>query len=338
RDTYPTYSALAVDPNSNEVFLQDENLFGLKVFNRTDNTPPSASFTEPKRILAGLNTKLEFNCALYIDPQSGDIYSVANDTVDTTVIFPREAKGNVNPKREIQTPHGTWGIAVDEEKQELYLTVQHSNQVIVYRKMAEGKEKPLRTLQGDRTQLEDPHGIALDTRNQWMFVVNHGNARTTAMPGTGRFEPPSITVYPLNASGDTAPIRIIEGPKTQLNWPAHLSIHPERGDLYVANDSGNSILVFRETDSGDVAPTRVIQGPKTGLLNPTGVFVETKNQELWVSNMGNHSATVYPLTANGDVAPLRTIRSAPQGKVALAIGNPGGATYDSKRDQILVPN
>ncbi|MBI4464314.1 MAG: hypothetical protein HY647_06375, partial [Acidobacteria bacterium] len=65
RDTYPTYSALAVDPNSNEVFLQDENVFGIKVFNRTDNTPSSANFTEPKRILAGLNTKLEFNCALY---------------------------------------------------------------------------------------------------------------------------------------------------------------------------------------------------------------------------------------------------------------------------------
>src|SRR2546429_579133 len=39
-DTYPTYSAIGVDTNSNEIFLQDENLFGIKVFNRTDNTPP----------------------------------------------------------------------------------------------------------------------------------------------------------------------------------------------------------------------------------------------------------------------------------------------------------
>jgi len=54
--------------------------------------------------------------------------------------------------------------------------------------------------------------------------------------------------------------------------------------------------------------------------------------------MGNHSATIYRRTANGNAAPLRTIRSAPQGKVAMAIGNPGGVAYDSKRDELLVPN
>ncbi len=87
-----------------------------------------------------------------------------------------------------------------------------------------------------------------------------------------------------------------------------------------------------------MAPRRVIKGPQTGIKNPTGVFVDLKNEELWVSNMGNHSATVYPLSANGDVAPLRTIRSAPLGKLALAIGNPGAVGYDSKREEILVPN
>jgi len=38
------------------------------------------------------------------------------------------------------------------------------------------------------------------------------------------------------------------------------------------------------------------------------------------------------------VPPLRTIRSAPLGKQALAIGNPGAVAYDTKRDEILVPN
>jgi len=96
--------------------------------------------------------------------------------------------------------------------------------------------------------------------------------------------------------------------------------------------------VFRTIDKGDVAPVRVIKGPKTGLKNPIGVFVDTKNNEVVVSNMGNYSATVYPRAANGDVAPVRTIRSAPQGKLALVMGNPGGVAYDAKRDEILVPN
>jgi hypothetical protein len=54
--------------------------------------------------------------------------------------------------------------------------------------------------------------------------------------------------------------------------------------------------------------------------------------------MGNHSATVYSITDNGNVAPLRTIRSSPAGQLAAELGNPGGAAYDTKRDQILVPN
>ena len=64
RDTYPTYSAVALNLQTNEVFLQDENLFGIKVFDRLDNTPPTAAFTEPKRAIAGGGvTKMEFNCA-----------------------------------------------------------------------------------------------------------------------------------------------------------------------------------------------------------------------------------------------------------------------------------
>ena len=48
RDTYPTYSAIAVDTVSNEVYMQDENLFGFKVFNRLDNTPPNAPIYRAK--------------------------------------------------------------------------------------------------------------------------------------------------------------------------------------------------------------------------------------------------------------------------------------------------
>ena len=146
----------------------------------------------------------------------------------------------------------------------------------------------------------------MDTKNNWMFVSNHGNVKDSKPPGAGRFEPPSITVYPLQASGDTPPLRIIEGPKAQLNWPAHIYADPEHGELFVANDVGDSILVFRETDSGDAAPIRVLKGPKTGIKNPTGLFVDGKNDELWVSNMGNHRAVVFPRTANGNAAPRRT--------------------------------
>jgi len=44
-DSYPTYSAVAMDHESNVILLQDENLFGIKEFDRLTNTPPSARFS-----------------------------------------------------------------------------------------------------------------------------------------------------------------------------------------------------------------------------------------------------------------------------------------------------
>ena len=338
RDSFPTYSAVAVDIANNEIVLQDENLFQIMVYDRMANTPPTASLTEPKRVIAGHDTKVEFNCGLYIDPKTGDIYSVNNDTLDTLSIFSRNARGNARPDRMLHTPHGTYGIAVNEETQEIYLTIQHENEVVVHRKTAQGEDKPIRTLQGAHVGLADPHGIGIDTKNQLMFVANYGNAHKNKVPGSGTFVPPSINVYPLKASGDTPPVRVIAGPKTQLNWPAHVYVDQEHAEVFVANDGESSILVFRVTDNGDVAPARVLKGAKTQIKNPTGIFVDTVHDELVVANMGNHSATVYPRSAEGDTEPMRTIRTAPPGKAALQIGNPGSVAYDTKRDAIITPN
>jgi DNA-binding beta-propeller fold protein YncE len=339
RDTYPTYSAIAQDPLTGDILLQDENLFGIKFFDRMTNTPPNAAFSEPKRMLVGHNTKLEFNCGLYVDPKTGDIYSVNNDTTDMLVIFEHKAEGDVPPSRELRTPHGTYGIAVDEEAGEMYMTVEHTNAIVVYRKQAEGTEQPLRTITGFSTQLEDPHGIAVSPEHELIVVTNHGNGREKSGDVVyGKFDAPSITFYPLKADGNIEPLRIIEGPKTELNWPAHVWVDPDRREFYIANDGDDSILVFDLNASGDVAPKRTLKGPNTQIKNPTGVFVDFKNDELWVSNMGNHRATVYPRSANGDVAPKRVIRSAPAEKIAQAIGNPGAVGYDTKREEILVPN
>src|SRR5262249_58783905 len=152
---------------------------------------------------------------------------------------------------------------VTEDKELFYLSVQYPPQVAVYRKLASGNEKPLRLIQGESTRLSDSHGIAIDAKNKLLFVNNWGNISDYRIPGSGRFEAPSITVYKLDADGDAPPVRVIQGPKTQLNWPGAMSVDPDRQELYVANDLGQAIVVFRESDSGDVQPVRVIKGQKT---------------------------------------------------------------------------
>ena len=360
RDPYAAYSAVAVDNTHNEVVLTDENLFNILAYDRQANTRPT-SVTDPKRIIGGLNTKIEFQCGLYIDPANGDIYAVNNDTIDTLVIFSRQAIGNVAPDRELHTPHGTFGIAVDEEARELFLTVQHDNAIVVFNKTAKGTEAPIRVIQGDDTGLADPHGMALDPKNKLLYVTNHGSVhevrppvagekkrrvnlpgwpltRDDAVPGSGKMLPPSITVYATDAKGDARPVRTIQGPKTQMDWPTGIAVDYERNEIFVANDGGNSMLVFDASAGGDVAPLRVFKGPKSLISNPTGVYLDKKNNELWVSNFGNHTAAVYSPTAQGDAAPLRVIRSAPPSQPVPGMGNPHPIAYDTKREEILVPN
>ena len=356
RDPYSAFSAVAVDHKNNEVILADENLFQIAVYDRTANTPANAKMTEPKRLIAGDKTHIEFQCGVYVDPKTGDIYAVNNDTVDDLVIFSREARGNVPPDRALHTPHGTFGIAVHEEREELFLTIQHDNAIVVYKKYANGEEPPIRLIQGDRTLLADPHGIAIDEQAGLLYVTNYGATKSfeqqrpqrgsgvhtarplqDAPPGTGRFYPPSINVFKLNDNGDSAPQRQISGPKTRLNWATGLAIDTERNELLVANDMGDEILVFALDAAGDAAPVRVMKGPKTLLKNPTGLYLDKVNNEFWVTNFGNRTATVYQRGANGDTPPLRLIRSGPIDSVPM-LGNPHPVAYDTKREQILVPN
>jgi 6-phosphogluconolactonase (cycloisomerase 2 family) len=275
---------------------------------------------------------------MYIDPQNGDIYSVENDVGNMVEVFSDSAEGDVAPIRKLVVTHRAYAMAVDEGKQELYVSVQDPPGVEIYRKQAAGEEKPLRVLTGENTRLADTHGIAIDEKRKLLFAANWGDIANRRVAGTGRFQEPSITVFALDAKGDAAPLRVIQGPKTQLDWPGTVSLDPETGDLYVANDVGNSILVFHGTDQGDVAPARVVKGLATGINSPMAVFVDAKNREFWVANTGNASATVYPIAANGNVAPLRTIRSAPEGKQSLKFGKTQAVAYDSVRQQILVPN
>jgi DNA-binding beta-propeller fold protein YncE len=365
RDNYPAFAAIGVDPERGEVTVTDENLFQVLTYDRLENAAPEA-ISKPKRVLSGDTTLIEFQSGLYVDPVNGDLFAPNNDTVDTLVVFAQGGNGDIAPKRALHTPHGTFGIAVDEKRGEMYLTTQHDATVVVFRKNADKNEAPIRLLQGDDTGLADPHGIAIDPVKEVFYVANYGSrasrdakreirtgvpgsgkgrdrenwpyGREYAIPGSGSHAEPSITIHALGAKGNDKPVGKIQGPKTQLNWPTGIAFDPERRELFVANDMGPSILVFDAEARGDVAPKRVLKGAKTKLANPTSVALDRKNGELWVANFGGHTATAYKIDAVGDTPPLRTIRAAPESAPSLMIGNPGALTYDSKRQEILVPN
>ena len=245
----------------------------------------------------------------------------------------------------------------------MFLTIQHDSAVVVYPKFAEEEDSPIRLLQGDRTMLADPHGIAVDTKNQLMFVSNYG-AVSRRDPNQqnqelGREKPRAselaagtlqrsarlrAELAPLNQCLSLESVRrhtSVESHSrpqdTNELAGSHLSGPGARG---VVRGQRHGELHHRVRFDGrrDMAPKRVLQGPNTMIKNPTGVFVDLKNDELWVANFGNHAATVYKRDASGDTAPLRVIRSGPLGEQALGIGIRNPVAYDTKREEILVPN
>ena len=272
KDPNPGFSGVAVNSEHNMLVVTDENLFQILEYNVQENTAPRARFSEPKRIISGTDTRAEMMCGVYIDPKTREIYVMNNDTQSYMPVFAPDAKGNAKPTRYLAGVRG-FAIAADEQAGLLYMTNQ-SGSIMVYRKEAAGDDKPVRRIEGNNTLLQDPHGIVLDTRNKVIYVSNFGNVDLRAATGQGRygkFELPSITVYPLEGQGDIKPLRVIRGPKTLMNWPSHLALHLERQELFVANDADDSVLVFKAGDEGDAAPIRVLKGPNTGIKHPPGI-------------------------------------------------------------------
>ena len=70
----------------------------------------------------------------------------------------------------------------------------------------------------------------------------------------------AILTYRGAANGEERPIRIIQGPHSQLDAPEHLEVDPVHNEIFVPTYDG-AVLVFARGGQGDVAPIRVLRGP-----------------------------------------------------------------------------
>jgi len=350
-DPYPVFNGVAVDPDNNLVVMTDVNRKTLVVYDRRTAATNPADLTLPLRQIIGPETNLGFVAGVALDPDRREILTVNNDIEDTMVGLPYAANGNQVPSRLLAVPHQAWGIALGRSMGEMCLTVEDKNAVVFYPRDANGVSRPKRTIAGPDTELADPHGLYWDERHNEITVANHGNFKGmfkdtgggceptgTADPEAGEFKLPSINIYAGDAEGNSRPLRKIQGQHTELDFPMGLSVDEAHGEIIVANNGSNSVLIFRRGATGDVAPARVIAGDRTGINHPMGIALDTKNDEIWVSNFGDHTAVAFARNASGNAAPKRVIRTAPVGTPNAGFGNPQTAAYDSKRQEILVPN
>jgi DNA-binding beta-propeller fold protein YncE len=143
---------------------------------------------------------------------------------------------------------------------------------------------------------------------------------------------PRLAVFARQANGQVAPLRVLEGQKTEISRSLHgIYVDIPNDEIVIPSNVAGAILVFGRTQSGNTPPRRKIQGARTRLHSPQGVAVDDKHDELVVSNDTRNSILVFERTANGNAAPLREIIGPRTG-----ITNPQGIVVDPVHDEIIL--
>jgi hypothetical protein len=167
----------------------------------------------------------------------------------------------------------------------------------VFARLADGNAQTVRAISGQATMLgRTMHGIAYDEVHDEIVVPQQfGQA---------------ILTFRGSADGPDAPIRVIQGPKTQLISPDGLSIDAARGEILVPE--GNRVMVFPRMAQGDVAPVRILGGPDTRLGRVLEAMVDNVRDVLVVLSTPPEDRIAYQIaifdrTASGNAKPKRVI-------------------------------
>jgi len=252
---------------------------------------------------------------------------VANPRI---AIFARLANGDTGPVRVIEGGHTrlartSHAIAFDDKNDEIVVPNPFAEAVLFFRGGASGDEAPIRSIQGQKTLLQDNDELTLDTVHGEVIVPTRQ----------------AILVFSRLANGDAAPVRVIGGPKTRINRARGIAVDPVNNIIAIGNRDPNGILIFNRTDDGDVAPLRIISGPKTGIYATKGFTINPARRELVATveargvqvnrNLGDSYVGVWNYSDNGDVAPKAILKGVDTGLIA-----PRGAALNLKDQEMYV--
>ena len=163
-------------------------------------------------------------------------------------------------------------------------------QIAAFPRLGGDNTAPVRSLQGQKTLISRTmHGFAYDEPRDEIIVMS---ALAQA-----------VLVFRGGANGEEPPLRVIQGPHTQI-WGnpyganSQVSIDVVNNEIYVPVIP-NSILVFDMTANGDVAPKRVLKGISGAIA------VDPIHNVLIVNT--NSALNIFDRTVSGDVKPKAII-------------------------------
>ena len=238
--------------------------------------------------------------------------------------FARLANGNVAPVRNIagqatKLVRDSHDIYYDEANDEIVVASAFGQAILYYKGGANGDEPPVRILQGPHTQIQMPgYGVYVDSVHNETYL----------MEGRDRPGEEYLMVFPRDAKGDVAPLRVIKGPDTMLKDARSIAVDPIHNVIAVA--SRNGMLIFDRTANGNVKPLRVIKGPGNNnfrLLASKGYIISggggaedggggrrgegrgNDEAQAQAPAQGRPALRVWSINDDGRVPPLFEIRS-----------------------------
>ena len=173
-------------------------------------------------------------------------------------------------------------------------------QIAAFARLARENTPPVRSIQGQKTLISRTiHGLSYDAIHDELV---------TPSPFAQ-----AILTFRGSADGEEAPIRVIQGPHTQILGVTNMvGVDPDNNEILVPTLPGD-ILVFDREANGDVAPKRVLSGPDTQIRvtrnltaeSPGQAHVDAKRNLLIINTAGK--ILIFDRLASGNAKPKAVI-------------------------------
>jgi 6-phosphogluconolactonase (cycloisomerase 2 family) len=207
---YHALKGIAVDPINGDTYVANPDSNAILIYAASAHGKAT-----PIGTIAGSQTGLNGPFGVALD-KSENIY-IANKENSSVTVYVAGSTGNVAPtqtiagtRTELDLPEQ---LALDSNSN-IYVANATSpsgnGSLTVYAAGANGDVAPTETIDGAKTELNLPGGIAVDSADN-IYAANYTSS--------------TITVYAAGSNGNVAPINTISGSETGLEGPRGILIH-----------------------------------------------------------------------------------------------------------------
>ena len=184
-------------------------------------------------------------------------------------------------------------------REAIFVTNALDNSVNIYPIGSRGDARPIATIKGPATGLDDPVSITLDSSGK-IYVLNNGTAGNSA----------SIEVFAPGSRGNAAPIARIAGPATRLLSVNRIAVD-SAGQIYVAievvdvDSQPAGILIYPPGSNGNLTPSATIGGVESEIQNPWGIAIDLQGDILVVEAATDKKGRllIFPAGTRGEAKP-----------------------------------